>query len=264
MKEDIAVCIQNADENVSAKETIDAIYKAGFKNVFVQYYHKNDLEFDEMKQIDYCRELGLNIIFCHLGYKHINDIWIDGEDGEKVTQEYLRDLDLMKEKQINMVCMHFTKGSTAPMYNEIGLKRLERITKYAKKLGIKVAFENTKIPHYLEYVLEKIKDENVGVCYDAGHCHAFFDDKFNFELFKNRIFAVHLHDNDKSDDLHLLPFEGTIDWNDVLKKLKENGYTGPITLELCYRFHYLNQTIEEFYKEGYNIGIKLKEIYDNC
>ena len=38
-----------------------------------------------------------------------------------------------------------------------------------------------------------------------------------FNKFKNRIFAVHLHDNDQSDDQHLLPFDGTIDWNKTIK-----------------------------------------------
>ena len=38
-----------------------------------------------------------------------------------------------------------------------------------------------------------------------------FDDEFPYEMFKNKIFAVHLHDNDKSDDVHLLPFDGTMD-----------------------------------------------------
>ena len=34
-----------------------------------------------------------------------------------------------------------------------------------------------------------------------------------FNKFKNRIFAVHLHDNDQN----LLPFDGTIDWNKTIK-----------------------------------------------
>ena len=42
--------------------------------------------------ISYCRELGLNIIFCHLGYKNINEIWVEGEFGDKVTNEYIEDL----------------------------------------------------------------------------------------------------------------------------------------------------------------------------
>ena len=70
----LAICVRNEAKSITAKETIDAIYNAGFKNVFVQYYHRENLEFDELKQIDYCRELGLNIIFCHLGYKNINEI----------------------------------------------------------------------------------------------------------------------------------------------------------------------------------------------
>lgn len=259
----LAVCIQDDNKNVSPKETIDAIYNAGFKDVFVQYYHRNNLEFDELKQIDYCRELGLNIIFCHLGYKNINEIWFNGENGEKVTDEYIKDLDLMKEKEINMVVMHLTDKET-PMYNEIGLERIKKIAKHAKELGIKIAFENIWKQGYLEYVLGNIKDENVGLCFDSGHCHVHFDDKFNYEFFQNRFFAVHLHDNDKTADLHLLPFDGTIDWNNVLSKLKENNYNGPLTLELCYRCDYLKQPIEDFYKEGYSRGERLEKIYNKC
>lgn len=73
--------------------------------------------------------------------------------------------------------------------------------------------------------------------------------------------TVHIHDNDKSDDQHLLPFDGTIDWNNVLAKLKENNYNGPITLELAYKQDYLKYSINDFYKEAFNRALKLEEIY---
>ena len=260
----LAVCVDNKNQNVTAKQTIDAIYKAGFKNVFIQYYHKETKGLNQLEQINYCQELGLNIIFCHLGYKKaraVNDIWLDGDNGEKVIDGYIEDLKLMKEKQIDLVVMHFTAGKEPPMYNEIGLKRLKRLVQYAKEIGIRITFENTKKRGYLEYVLSNIKDENVGICYDAGHCHFHFNDEFNYELYKNRIFAVHLHDNDKTDDLHLLPCDGTIDWNNVLTKLKVNNYNGPITLEICYRYDYLNQSVEDFYKDAYERGRKLENIF---
>ena len=111
-----------------------------------------------------------------------------------------------------------------------------------------------------ERVLGNIKDDNVGICFDAGHCHVHFNDEFNFEFFKDRIFAVHLHDNDKSDDLHLLPFDGTIDWKNVIEKLKECNFNGPITLEICYRYDYLNMTLDEFYRIGKDRGNKLMKI----
>ena len=148
------------------------------------------------------------------------------------------------------------------MYGEIGLSRIRKIVEYAKKLDMKVAFENTKIKGYLEYVIKNIKDENVGICFDAGHYHVHFDDEFNFELFKDRIFAVHLHDNDKSDDLHLLPFDGTMDWKYVINKLKECNYNGTVTLELCYRYEYLNMSLDDFYKKSYDVGIKLAEKFE--
>ena len=162
-----------------------------------------------------------------------------------------------------MVIMHLTTKKVAPMYNKIGLDRIREITKYAKELGVKVAFENTRLKGYLEYVLGNIKDDNVGLCFDAGHYHVHFNDEFDFEFFKDRIFAVHLHDNDKSDDLHLLPFDGTIDWKNVMHKLKECNYNGPITMELGYKDNrYLNTHIEEFYRTGYERGEKLLKIIE--
>ena len=122
------------------------------------------------------------------------------------------------------------------------------MVEYAKNLGIKIAFENTKMWGYLEYIFENIKSDNIGICFDIGHCHAHYDGKFSWEMFKNKIFAVHLHDNDKSSDQHLLPFDGTVDWEYFVQKLKEANYSGEIILESCYRRNYLNMTVDEFYK----------------
>ena len=58
---------------------------------------------------------------------------------------------------------------------------------------------------------------------------------------------MHLHDNDQSDDLHLMPFDGTLNWKEVMQNLKNCNYVGPITMELCYRYEYLDMGIEKFY-----------------
>ena len=114
----------------------------------------------------------------------------------------------------------------------------------------------------MDYVIDNIKNKNVGICFDSGHYHVHFNDELDFPKFKDRIFAVHLHDNDKSDDLHLIPFDGTLNWSNVVKNLKECNYSGPITLELCYRYEYLKMGINEFYKKGYEVGNKLKEMFE--
>lgn len=257
---EIAVAIQNDNQNVTPIETMDAIKKAGFKNVFIQWYNKN-WQCSQQEQLDYARKLGLNVIFAHLGYQDINEIWKENKIGESLVARYKNDLKLCKENHISLVIMHLISKNLEPMYNEIGLHRIKQIVDYAKKLDIKVTFENTKTWGYLEYVLTNLDNDNIGVCYDAGHCHAFYHDEFSYDLFKNRIFAVHLHDNDKSDDLHLMPFDGTIDWKHVISKLQESNYEGPITLELCYRYDYLKMSIDEFYQKGFEVGEKLARMF---
>lgn len=257
---ELAIAIQNGNEKVNIIETINSIKNAKFKNVFVQWYDNENWEYSQENQVELCKKLGFNIIFAHLGYQNINSIWEEGNEGDKLVERYKKDIKDCYENGIPMVVMHLTSKKEAPMYGKIGLNRIQKITEYAKKLNIKVAFENTKIKGYLEYVLENIKDDNVGICFDAGHYHVHFNDEFNFEFFKDRIFAVHLHDNDKSDDLHLLPFDGTMDWKYVMNKLEECNYDGPITMELCYRYQYLNMTLDDFYKMAYERGIELAKM----
>ena len=189
-------------------------------------------------------------------------MWKECDEGNKLVENYKKDIKICKQNNIPMVVMHLTSKKVAPNYNEIGLERIREIVNYAKELDIKVAFENTKIKGYLEYVIHNLDNDNVGICYDAGHCHVHFNDEFPYEMFKNKIFAVHLHDNDKSDDLHLLPFDGTIDWEKVIKKLRDCNYEGPITLEPCYRYDYLNLTLDEFYKKAYEVGKKISNMFD--
>ena len=258
---EIAVVVSNASQNVTAIDTINAIKKAGFQNVFIQWYNKEWNPTQE-EQLKYIREKGLNVIFAHLGYKNINDLWLENEVGDELVEGYKNDIKICKENNIPMVVMHLTSKSEAPKYNETGLKRLKEIVDYAQELNIKVAFENTKIKGYLDYVIENIDNENVGICFDSGHYHVHFNDDLDFPKFKDRIFAVHLHDNDQSDDLHLMPFEGTLDWEETIKNLKECNYDGPVTLELCYRNEYLDMSIEDFYRKGYDVGEKLKEMFE--
>ena len=255
-----AVVVSNYNKNCTAFETIDAIKNSGFKNVFIEWYNR-EWETPQEEQLRYTKEKSLNIIFAHLGYQNINDLWIEEETG--IVDRYKNDIKVCHENGIPMVVMHLTSKTEAPMYGENGLKRIKEICDYAKSLGVKVAFENTKIKGYLDYVIENIDNDNVGVCFDIGHCHAHFNDEFNFDLFKNRIFAIHLHDNDQSDDLHLLPFDGTINWEESIKKLKEANYKGPITLEIHHHRQYSDMPLDEFYNKGYEIALKIKEMFEN-
>ena len=257
-KDNIAVTISNANERVTPLETINAIKKAGYSKVFIEWYNK-DWEISQQQQLDYCRKLGLEVIFAHLGYQRINSLWLEDEEGAGLVERYKNDIRICKENGIDLVCMHLTSKSQAPTPNEIGIRRLREICDYAWELGVRIAFENTKIKGYQEYVLAHIPNDNVGICLDSGHYHAHFHDELDFHLFKDKIFCVHLHDNDGSDDQHLIPFDGTLDWDHLMAQLTECHYTGPITMELVYRNDYLNMDVVEFFQKGYEAGKKLDD-----
>ena len=255
---DIVVTISNANQMVNPLESIDAIYKAGFKKVFIEWYNKS-WDISQQEQLDYCRKLGLDVIFAHLGYQGINNLWLDNEEGEALVTRFKSDLDICKANGLDLVIMHVTSKFEAPGPNEIGLKRLTDIVEYAKELGIRVAFENTKIKGYLEFIVDNIP--NAGICLDVGHLHAHFNDELPFDKFVNKIFAVHLHDNHGTKDEHLRPFEGTLDWNGLVSKLKECNYTGPVTMELVYQNDYVNEDVVDFYIKGYETGVKLANLF---
>ena len=257
---DLAICVNNSSSHPNTLETIDAINNAGFKKVFVQWYDE-PFPVSQQEQVNYCKKLGLQIIFAHLGYQHINSIWEEGEEGDHLVKRYCRNIDECAANEIPLVMMHLSSKFTAPGPNEIGLERVRKIVEYGKEKGVKVSFENTKIRGYQDYIAERLPD--AGFCYDAGHVHAHFDDEFDFELFSNRIDCIHLHDNMGKKDEHLLPFDGTIDWEYVLKKLKETGYDRELTLETLYHHPYEERmTIDEFYRECYRRGEKLAELWE--
>lgn len=257
---DIAVVINNSNETISPWETIDTIKQCGYQKVFIQWYHK-DWHPNQEQQLAYIKTLGLKVIFAHLGYEQINQIWVEGAKGDALVERYKKDIEVCKDNDISMVVMHLTSKTVAPPYGEIGLNRIKKIVDHAKTLGVKVAFENTKIKGYLEYVMKHIDNDNIGICFDSGHYHAHFHDDWDLLPFQNRIFCVHLHDNDESDDQHLIPFDGTLDWRQIVSMLKACGYQGEITLELCYRNEYLHMSLQRFYQKGYAAGEKLAAMF---
>ncbi len=260
---DLAVVISNDNKNVTPYETIDAIKEAGFKNVFVQWYDKDDFLVSQEEQVRYAREKGLNIIFAHLGYWKMNDIWLDGEVGEEYTKRYLNDLDNLKKLGFSSIMMHACVGYDAPPISKIGFERFKRICNHANELDITLSFENTKVPGYLEYLIDNIKLDNIGVCYDCGHDHCHFKDTFDFDHFKDKINCIHIHDNYGEIDDHLIPGDGTVNYDYVLNGLIKANYHGYLTFELCYRNDYLKMNIVDFYKKGYEKGLELLKEYND-
>lgn len=62
--------------------------------------------------------------------------------------------------------------------------------------------------------------------------------------------VIHLHDNGGVRNQHQLPFEGMIDWSDVMQKIAHTGYRGATTLEPM-NWDYAHLSIHEFLDLAY-------------
>ena len=258
MKE-LVVSIRNYN-NYNYKEIINNIKKVGFQNVFIEWYN-NDLSLQE-NILNYTKEVGLNIVFAHLGYQNVSALWLDTKDGDYEEKRYIDDLKKCKENGINLVVMHPTLEYENYGMNEIGLTRIKRIIDYAKELDMKVAFENVELVKYLEYIIKNINSSNLGVCFDVGHCHLFNNGEFNIKLFDNKVYTIHLHDNFKEKDEHNLPFDGTVNWDRAIKQIITMHYDGYIVIESGYNNYYTNFDLEGYYRLAYDRGMQLKKLFE--
>ncbi len=84
----------------------------------------------------------------------------------------------------------------------------------------------------LDRVLGMIDSPRLGICYDLGHGHM-IGDGFEFvRRYGDRLFSLHVHENDGVKDQHALPFTGKLDWEQATKLIAQSSYNGPLTLEV--------------------------------
>lgn len=128
----------------------------------------------------------------------------------------------------------------------------------ARKCGVGIALENDfeyqgtpgRVYCASVYELAGLCDafgdsEHVGVCYDFGHANLTGGfHRQNLCALGGRVKAVHVQDNHGQSDEHLLPFYGTIDWEDAMRGLAESGYEGDLTFEIQEFGRYLPQDMK--------------------
>jgi len=206
------------------------IKQAGFDGAMIWWsekYGKSDYLFAPKM----ARDAGLIIENIHAPFAGSNNIWLDTLDGKALTDLYLNIVDDCVDYEIPTIVLHLTSGDDPPPVCETGLNRVKRIIEKAERSGVNVAFENLRKPGYLEYVLGNIDSPRAGFCYDSGHNNCRMPAGDLLKKFGSRLMALHLHDNDGSGDQHLLPFDGTIDWPDTMKRIAGTGYKGALALE---------------------------------
>ena len=146
------------------------------------------------------------------------------------------------------ICViHPDNDATAEENGEAYLKLLP----FAREHGVKIATENMwnwnveegraifaacasheDFKAHLDYV----NDEYFVACLDVGHAEIMGDmtsaEKMIYTL-KDGLQSLHIHDVDKRNDNHEIPFSLSVDFEKIAKALRDINYKGWLTLEAC-------------------------------
>jgi len=246
--------------DLPAEEKYRLIKNAGFNATSIYWGDK-----DRYEQVKAAKESGLAIDNIHSQNDNANLIWQDGLEGEERYNTLISCIEDCALYDIATVVMHLTGFPPYPPVSELGLKRIEKLVCLAEQKNVKLAFENLWTFEHLDAIFGQFSSPNVGFCYDSGH--------ENLNLYRDclksygdRLFALHINDNFRDGyDAHVLPFDGTIDWDEKMRHINQCKNVDFFTLEI-YKLEsgeheksciYNNLSAEEFLNLAYQRAVKL-------
>ncbi len=164
---------------------------------------------------------------------------------EAIRSHYKRAIECTAEAGGKICVIHPDNNKSAEENAEIYFELLD----FAKGCGVKIATENMwnwnnekdescfaacATPESFNAHLDAVNDEFFVACLDIGHAEMRGVGTNAVEMVKalgNRLQALHIHDNDKWHDSHQIPFSMNIEFEPIVKALKEIDYKGYFTLE---------------------------------
>ena len=221
---------------------------------------------DRHIQPDLARKTGLQIDNIHTPVATCSDLlWLDGASGEDYKDIIISCVEDCRTHEIPTAVIHLTsfEGNTA--VTDTGLRRIGEIIDVAEQRNVRLAFENLSNLDHIAAVFGRFPSPYIGFCYDSGH-ENLNPDQDCLALFGDRLFALHINDNIGDGDIHILPFDGTVDWNAKMQKLKSCKDACYLTLEVGYCWNhekcaiYRNLSAKEYLRLAYKKATDLLKL----
>ncbi|MFA6826970.1 MAG: sugar phosphate isomerase/epimerase family protein [Bacilli bacterium] len=182
-------------------------------------------------------------VVCHLPFGVNESLVIDSKCDNTVK--------LIKEA---LVFAHKFRVKTTVLHlGRVDSSNLERITKdvilklkdlccFAKRFDIKIAIENMPSNNELGYspqeikkIIDLVNQDNLGFIYDTGHGNVseFSIDDY-LDLLKDKLWHIHINDNNEIRDEHKRIGLGNIDFKYFFDKTYQINYNGLYCSEIIY------------------------------
>jgi sugar phosphate isomerase/epimerase len=157
---------------------------------------------------------------------------------QDAVDEMKRALEVAELVPFRFFALDLATGHQAadPRKLDAAFNSLEILSIFAKHRGVTIALQNT--PNEIgspASLLQFVKDTHLGhlrFCFDTGHAHMEGGVVSGFRVMRDLVVTAHIHDNHGEKDEHLLPWEGTIDWNAAFAELAAAPEPLSLVLEL--------------------------------
>jgi len=237
------------------------IKKAGFDATCLWWADEekaNTGSLDDLPKI--VRDSGLEIDNIHIPFKEAHLLSSENpSERKKMVDLHKQWIDDCSKHNIGKLVFHTCPDCpNPPAPTKLLLDSVEEILKVAESAKVILAAENTRKSDYVDFILEKFDSDYLRFCYDSGH--DFIWNSRPTDILKkwgHKLAATHLHDNKGSDDDHMLPFTGKIDWRKIISNWPKD-YKGVLMLEVLGDDKL--QSAESFLSAAFKSIIKLKSI----
>ena len=204
---------------IATKTKFDAIKATGFNEFFTGIYDKHEtMKFDE--QMQYAEQIGLKCSMVHCSYNAplVDSFWLDGQDGENVVNDYIRQIEQCGRYTKNFV-VHLNASKNS-IVSEIGIERIKRMLNACEKYDLNLCVENLYSSIEIPYIFARISHPLLKICYDSGHNHHFTPGFKLCENYGKYVTALHIHENDGSADQHKTLSIGSPVFNQLKDELR--------------------------------------------
>ena len=238
--------------NRSPGQCIELCRRAGFDCIdYSPDFTAESWETETKEAAEAAEKLGVQIFQCHAPYNFYKKA-----SPEVFSAQLKRATEGARMLGAQNLVYHFDEYHPYPISAfsvKRGLKEaydvlaphIENTLKYGICAALENTFEDKQPPQRahlcatIEELCEAIgmfNDPRVTCCWDFGHARLAFGDR-QADMIRQMgkcISCTHLHDNYYGKDLHLMPFMGDMNWEELIGALRDTGYDGPLAFECGY------------------------------
>lgn len=238
----LSMCSDYARDRGNAEQDLRKIADAGFDGI--QWVHQWNSDFiytkPEIRQIKkWLKEFNLRLFDLH-ATDGVEKRWYSVTEYEREAGVDIvkNRVEMTRELGGDVIVMHIPRRLPDNFENWIQLKKsLDELEVFCIKKEVRIAIENMHFEDFsgISELMEEYDPDYLGICYDSGHGNMGGEGLEHIAKFPDRLYALHLHDNNGYEDQHRPVFSGTVDWTRLSAVIARSTYAGPLTFEVVMR-----------------------------